>query len=225
MDKYQKYALGILIVPLFYTFINKGSGKILAMAGFLYVLIFLFHRPLVRLFTKVKRPLLAYGIAVLINGLIVEVLAYFSNLDTIHAGEKAYLFASSSLAEDLLISLPYYIVLALVYVWAVKKYKFTTFQLGFIIWLFWAINVDEWIHLFQLVAGGPAGIIGFIFAGVTMLFTLHAPILFFESRLAEAYPNRVESKSKYFYVFLLQYLSLIPIFVIAFLRFNILPNF
>ncbi|MDO8494904.1 MAG: hypothetical protein Q7S32_00045 [bacterium] len=223
MDKYQKYGLFTLALSLFLmTIFSRGSERILYVSGILYSLVFLFHTPLEKIFSGIKRPLRAYGIAVVANGLIVETLAYFTNLDRIRAGEKAYLFATSRVAADIFMSLPYYIVLALIYTWAVKKYKFTTFSLGFIIWLFWAITVDEWVHLLQLFAGGLPGVVGFVLAGFIMLFTLHAPIVIFEKRIAEAYPSRLDTKLKYVYVFLLQNLSMIPPFVIGFIAYNIL---
>ena len=98
------------------------------------------------------------------------------------------------------------------------------FQLGVVIALFWAIFVDAitiapfvviGAHFIELLHGN---IIAFVLAGFIMLYTLHAPILIFENKFNEIYPNRSESKAKYPIVFALQYLALIVTFIVVIIR-------
>lgn len=224
MDRYQAFGTLSIIFSLFFGLVvAQDSSRILFLAGILYGLLFIFHKPLKRAVgSKTEKPLFAYGLAVVINGLVVEVLAYLSNLDKIKAGLPADLFATSSLAADLLVGLPYYIANAWVFVWALKRYQFTAFQLGFIIWLFNAFSVDVFKHFVELLQGN---VLGFAIAGIIMLFTLHGPIVLFEDRIAQAYPNRSNSTVKYLKTFLLQFLPLAVTFAIVFIKFNILPNF
>jgi len=223
MDKYQKFGVFILTFALFFMLVvSDGSERILFFGGIGYGLVFIFHHPIKRfILPKVERPLLAYGTLVVMNGLFMEVLAYASNLEKIKAGESAYLFATSSLGLDLLISLPYYITFTLIFSLAVKKYAFSVFQLGFVIWLGQAMSVDIFSHFFELLSGN---ILGFALAGILMLFTLHAPILLFENKFQEIYPNRNRSWIKYPIVFFLQILPLAVTFIIVFIKFNVLPN-
>ncbi len=220
MDKYQKFGIFAILFSLFFGIaMAKGSERILYLAGIVYGLFFIFHAPIEKaIIPKIKRPLLSYGIAVVLNGLFVEVLAFLSNLDKIRAGETAYLFATSSIFADLLMSLPYYIVLAAVFAWSIRHYEISVFELGFIIWIFWAIFVDNWAHFKELVFQGQ--IVGFILAGFLMLFTLHGSILLFENKFKEIYPNRSMSWKKYPVVFSLQALSIIITFIIAFARYK-----
>lgn len=229
MDRYQKFGLFAIVLALFLMLaISQGSERILMWAGVVYGLVFVFHKPLERLFIeRLKRPLLAYGILVVLNGLFVEVLAFLGNADKIRATGQADLFATTSLNADLLVSLPYYIVNAAVFMWAVKRYKFTIFKLGVIIWLFNAVFVDA-VTIAPFVFIGKHflallhfNVIEFVVSGIMMLFTLHAAIVLFENKFQEIYPNRSHSWKKYPIVFALQYLPLMVTFAILFIGFNL----
>lgn len=197
--------------------VAQGSEKILWLSGVLYGAFFIAHAPIERAVAlRVRRPLLAYGVLVVLNGLLVEVLAYQSNLDRIRAGRGADLFATTSLAEDLLISIPYYVVNAGVLAWVVRRFAFTTFELAAAIWAYNAVAVDAFKHVIALFAGD---VLGFLLAGVVMLFTLHAPIRLFDDTFRARYPDRSRSWAKYPIGFALQLLPLAATFVVSFLRF------
>ena len=145
MDKYQKFGIGALVFSLLFMLFGHGQGieDVLFIGGVVYGLVFIFHSPLERfIIPKTNHPVLLYGMLVLLNGLFVEVLAYIGNLPKIEAGKQAFLFSTSSLSADILLSLPYYIILAVIYMLVMKKYELTTFKLGVIIALFWAMFVD-----------------------------------------------------------------------------------
>jgi hypothetical protein len=221
MDKYKRFAVFTLFVSLFFMFVvTGGSERVLFLGGILYSLVFFFHSRLERFFaSRTSHAIRAYGIGVLANGLIVEILAYASNTDKIRAGQEVFLFATSSLPADLLIGFPYYLTFALIFAWAVRKYYFSVFSLGVTIFIGQAMTVDIFSHLFQLLAGN---IIGFLMAGLMMLFTLHAPIVLFSSKIQEQYPNRSRSWVRYPLLVLLQLIPLVITFIIVFIKFNIL---
>jgi len=224
VDRYQIFGIFALLLSVFLivVFTNLSTESVLYIGGLVYALVFIFHRPLERvLMPWIKRPLFAYGVFIVLNGLFIETLAYLSNLDRIHAGEKVFLFASSSLCVDLLIGLPYYLSFALLFAWAMKRYDLSTFQLGLIIWFAQASSTDMFSHFIPLFIGGVPGVVGFILAGFTMLFTLHTPTILFDNRLREAYPNRSNSWLKYPVVIVMQVIPIIVTFIIAFVSFNL----
>ncbi len=207
LDRYQKFGLLAMAPSLFLFTVLGGTERILFLSGILYGIGLLLHSRIEAfIIPRVGgRPLLAYGAAVVINGMLVETLAFLSNLDRIRAGERAFLFGRS-LEVDLLVGLPYYVTLAAVYSWSLKRYEMTAFELALVIWLFWAMAVDEFSHLFALLGGE---LLGFLLAGTLMLYTLHGPIVVFESRLRQAHPERSRSWKRFPVVFILQALSLL----------------
>ncbi|MEZ0226081.1 MAG: hypothetical protein ACAH83_16115 [Alphaproteobacteria bacterium] len=206
IDRYQLFGLFSIAASAFFMLVAfQGSARLLFIGGFAYGLLLLFHKPAERLARKyVAHPLRAYGIGVVVNGMLMEVLAYTSSLDRIARGEKVPLFSHESLAEDLAIGLPYYIILAGVFCWSVRRYALTAFELGAVIFLFWAIAVDEFVHLRNLFQGA---VLEFLLAGLLMVFTLHGSIVIFEKQLQEAYPNRRRGWQRFAVPFCLQILS------------------
>jgi hypothetical protein len=124
-DPYKLFGFSAIILSLFFiVFVAEGTGKILFAGGIAYGLVFIFHLRLDRLVDeKVKGPLFAYGGAVVANGLIMEVLAYLSNLDKTAHGQKAALFSQQSLLADLAMGLPFYLVLAAAFLMAVIRFN------------------------------------------------------------------------------------------------------
>lgn len=211
---YKIFGIFTLLFSLFFMFvIAEGSARILFVSGILYSLVLIFHNPLERLFASwTTHPLRAYAIGVVINGLIVETLAYTSSLDRIRAGEQIWLFASSSLTADLLLSLPYYLAYAWIFAWAVRKYDFSPLNLGVTIFIAQAIMVDVFTHFIQLFSGN---ILGFVQAGMLMLFTLHGSIILFSSKIKQQYPNRSRSWVRYPLVAVLQIIPVpIPLIIV-----------
>ncbi|TAL26940.1 MAG: hypothetical protein EPN97_18410 [Alphaproteobacteria bacterium] len=207
-DQRQAFGIFAVLVSLFFmTVVMHGSMRILFFGGIAYGLLFIFHHAAERAAMKVQKPLRAYAAAVVLNGMTVEVLAYLGNADDIAAGKKVPLFHQGSLMLDLVVGLPYYVILAGVFSWALKRYAFTTLQLGAVIFLFWAGAVDEFVHLRALLQGNLPE---FLLAGFLMLCTLHGSIVAFEKPLASAYPNRPKPGWREFIIlFLLQGLSFI----------------
>jgi len=213
--------LALLLGFVFAHLFNRPTEAILPVAaGLLYSIIFLFHSPLERAFVaRLEQPLRGYGVAVVLYGLVVETIAYLANVRRIKSGEPVWLFATDSLIQDLVMGLPYYLVLAWAFTWGVKRFVFSTFQLGVLIWATWSIATDEFKHVIALLGGN---VVDFCVAGFMMLFTLHAPIVLFEKKLAAAYPARSDHWKKYPIVFGLQLLSLPASFALGFVRYNIL---
>lgn len=226
MDKYQKFGVFTLLLSLFLVFaFSQGLDRVLYISGLVYSAAFIFHKPIERIFiSRLKKPLLAYALLVLTNGLLIETLAYFHNLPRIRAGEPVFLFDTSSLGADLLVSLPYYISFALIFTWLIKKYGFSTFEFTFMVGVTQALTTDEFTHAFALFTGGVGGILGFIFAGFIMLFTLGTPYVWFENKFREAYPSRNTSWIKFPIGMILQLIPLAITFAIVFTKYNILKN-
>jgi hypothetical protein len=217
MNKYRLYGILIFVFTLFFTLaIAQGQDRILYSAGFVYALVFIFHTQLRRfILPRVKRPLFAYGLLVVLNGLLVEALAYISNISRIQAGEEVFLFSTSSLLADLLLSLPYYLAFALIFVWILKRFRFSTLQFGLTVWFAQAVSVDIFSHFFELLSGN---ILGFFVAGITMLSVLHAPIVIFEEKFNHLYPARSTSFLRYPLLFVLQMIPIPIPFIIIFIK-------
>jgi hypothetical protein len=222
LDSYQKFAFLTLFVSLFLFLVNTGSERILFIGGIVYSIVLFLHNSLERfLATRTTNVIHAYGTAVLINGLFIEILAYTSNTDKIAAGnlKDVHLFATSSLLTDLLMGLPYYIAFAFIFAWAVRKYDFTPLTLGFTIFLGQALTVDQFTHFIGLLGGNVPG---FLLPGFLMLFTFHAPIILFWSKIQEQYPNRIHGWKKYPISIILQLLPLVMVLATAFIKIVIL---
>jgi hypothetical protein len=219
--KYRIFGIFTLLFSLFFMFVvSEGSVRILFISGILYSFVLFFHNQLERLFTSwTTHPLRAYAIGVVVNGLIVETLAYTSQLDRIRAGEQVFLFATSSLTADLLLSLPYYLAYAWIFAWAVRKYDFSPLSLGVTIFIAQAVMVDVFTHFIQLFSGN---ILGFLQGGMLMLFTLHGSIILFSSMIKQQYPNRSRSWVRYPILGVLQLVPLPLPLIIVFIKTYIL---
>lgn len=222
LDNYQKFAFLSLFVSLFFFMAQDGSEHILFIGGIVYSIVLFLHNPLERfLASRTTNVIQAYGKAVLINGLFIEILAYTSNTDKIVTGnlKDVHLFATSSLFTDLLMGLPYYIAFAFIFAWAVRKYDFTPLTLGFTIFLGQALTVDQFTHFIGLLGGNVPG---FLLPGFLMLFTFHAPIILYWSKIQEQYPNRIQGWKKYPITIILQLLPLVLVLATAFIKIVIL---
>lgn len=216
MDNYQKFgvfALLICIPFVFASFLNQGQGIIFAI-GVLYGLIFIFHSRVEKsIIPKIKRPLIFYVIFVFASGIFIESLAYFNNLAKIKAGQDVYLFSSDFVTDVFIKGIPHYLLIAIFLSLLVRKYYFSVFELGFILWIFWAVVVDKFSHLQALLAGNA---LDFIMAGLLMVFGLHWPILIFHNSLNAAYPKRSRHWLKYPAAFISLFLSVIILTVLIF---------
>jgi len=217
MDNYQKFgvfAIAISIPFVFASFLNQGQG-IIFVIGILYGLIFIFHSRVEKsIIPKIKKPLIFYGVFVFLSGMLIESLAYLNNLKKIKAGQDVYLFSSDFITDLFIKGLPHYILIAFFLSLLVRKYYFSVFELGFILWLFWAVVVDKFSHLHALLAGN---VLDFTMAGLLMVFGLHWPILVFRDSLDEAYPKRSRHWFKYPVAFMSLILSVIVLTVLVFL--------
>jgi hypothetical protein len=221
-DSYQKFALLTFFISLFFFMVQDGSERILFVGGIIYSIVVFLHNPIERfLSSRTTNVIQAYGTAVLINGLFIEILAYTSNADAIAAGnlKDVHLFDTTSLLSDLLMSLPYYIAFAFIFAWAVSKYDFTPLSLGLTIFIGQALTVDQFTHFIGLLGGNVPG---FLLPGFLMLFTFHAPIILFWLKIQEQYPNRIHSWKKYPITIILQLLPLVMVLATAFIKIVIL---
>lgn len=217
IDNYQKFGIFAIVISTPFTvssFFNQGQGIIFAI-GIVYGLIFVFHSRIEKIIIpKIKKPLIFYGVFVFLSGLLIESLAYFNNLAKIKAGQGVYLFSSDLIADLFIKGLPHYILIAVFLSLLVRKYYLSVFELGFILWIFWAIVVDQFSHLQALLAGN---VLDFTMAGLLMVFGLHWPILIFHNSLNEAYPKRSKHWFKYPAAFISLILSVIVLTVLVFL--------
>jgi len=216
MDNYQKFGVFAIVISIpfvFASFFNQGQG-IIFVIGILYGLIFIFHSRVEKSIPKIKKPLIFYGVLVFLSGMFIEALAYFNNLAKIKAGQNVYLFSPDFITDLFIKGLPHYILIAIFLSLLVRKYYFSVFELGFILWLFWAVVVDKFSHLHALLAGN---VLDFTMAGLLMVFGLHWPILVFRDSLDEAYPKRSRHWFKYPVAFMSLILSVIVLTVLVFL--------
>src|SRR5262245_32312046 len=202
IDGFQIFGVLTLLVSIFFLLaVARGSERLLFLGGIFYSGVLFFHAPLKQFIVlRTTHVLRAYGIAIFVNGMLMEVLAYFSSADRIRSGQEVFLFAPSSLFDDLISGLTYYITFVGIFVWALLRYDFSAFDLGVVIFLAQAMTVDAFTHLIQLFSGN---VLGFLMAGLIMLFTFHAPIVLFSSAIKLRYPNRSRSFSRYPVVILL----------------------
>lgn len=217
MDNYQKFGIFAIVISIPFTvvsFFNQGQGVIFVI-GIVYGLIFIFHAKIEKIIIpKIKRPLIFYGLFVFLSGMLIESLAYFNNLAKIKAGQDVYLFSTDFISDLFIKGIPHYILIAVFLSLLVKKYYFSVFELGFILWLFWAVVVDRFSHLHALLAGNP---LDFTMAGLLMVFGLHWPILVFYNSLNEAYPKRSRHWFKYPVAFIGLFFAVIVLTVLVFL--------
>ena len=217
MDNYQKFGIFAIVISIPFTvasFFNQGQGVIFAI-GILYGLIFIFHSRIEKdIISKIKKPLVFYGVFVFLSGMFIESLAYFNNLVKIKAGQDVFLFSPDLITDLFIKGLPHYILIAIFLSLLVRKYYFSVFELGFILWLFWAVVVDNFSHLQALLTGN---ILDFTMAGLLMVFGLHWPILVFRDSLDEAYPKRSRHWFKYPAAFISLILSVVVLTVLVFL--------
>ena len=217
MDNYQKFGIFAIVISIPFTvasFLNQGQGVIFAI-GILYGLIFIFHSRIEKdIISKIKKPLVFYGVFVFFSGMFIESLAYFNNLVKIKAGQDVFLFSPDLITDLFIKGLPHYILIAIFLSLLVRKYYFSVFELGFILWLFWAVVVDNFSHLQALLTGN---ILDFTMAGLLMVFGLHWPILVFRDSLDEAYPKRSRHWFKYPAAFISLILSVVVLTVLVFL--------
>lgn len=211
MDNYQKFGVFAIIVSIpfvFASFLNQFQG-IIFFIGILYGLIFVFHSRIEKsIIPKIKKPLIFYGVFVFASGMLIEALAYLNNLKEIKAGQDVYLFSSDFITDFFIKGLPHYLLIAFSLSHLVKKYYFSVFELGFILWLFWAIVVDRFSHLQALLAGNA---LDFTMAGLLMVFGLHWPILLFRNSFNEAYPKR----SRHWFKYPAAFISLILVIILT----------
>ena len=146
--------------------------------------------------------------------MLIETLAYLNNLGRIKAGENVYLFSSDFITDLFIRGLPHYLLIAFFLSLLVKKYYFSVFELGFILWIFWAVVVDQFSHLQALLTGN---VLDFTMAGLLLVFGLHWPILIFRNSLNEAYPKRSRHWFKYPAAFMSLVLSVIILTVLVFI--------
>lgn len=216
MDNYQKFGIFALVISVPFTvasLFNQGQSIIFAI-GILYGLIFVFHSRIEKnVVPKIKKPLIFYGVFVFLSGLLIESLAYLNNLTKIKAGGDVYLFSPDFVTDVFIKGIPHYILIALFLSLLLRKYYFSVFELGFILWIFWAVVVDQFSHLQALLAGN---LLDFTIAGLLLVFGLHWPILIFNNSLNEAYPKRSRHWFKYIAAFMSLILSVIVLTVLIF---------
>lgn len=216
MDNYQKFGIFAIVISTPFTvasFFNHGQGIIFAI-GILYGLIFVFHSRIEKIVVpKIKRPLFFYGLFVFLSGMFIESLAYFNNLAKIKAGQDVYLFSPDFVTDVFIKGIPHYILIAIFLSLLVRKYYLSVFELGFILWIFWAVVVDRFSHLQALLAGN---ILDFTMAGLLMVFGLHWPILIFHNSLNMTYPKRSRHWFKYIAAFISLIISVIVLTILVF---------
>ncbi|MFT5173646.1 MAG: hypothetical protein ACI8W7_001824 [Gammaproteobacteria bacterium] len=191
-------------------------GGVTFLTGALFSFHLFFKHQLKRLFSNVKNPIRTYGILMLIAGLVLETLAYVGNIPKIITGQDVFLF-SPNYVIDMLIGLPHYIVLALVWVWFLKRYQISLMEQVLLVGIFWAIKVDQFHHLFMLIGGGVPGVIDFFIAGSIVAFGLCWPLLLVEDKIAEQFPSRKKGFVKYLFSIPVQVVPFIVLFITGFI--------
>jgi len=209
MDNYQKFGVLSLLISIPFTvayFLNK-SASVIFIIGILAGLAYIFHTKIEKnLIFRIKKPLVAYASLVFISGIMIETLAYFTNLAKIKSGLNIYLFSPNFFVDVFVIGVPHYLMIAVLLSLAIRKYHFSSFEMGFMIWLIFAVVVDDFSHFRALLAGN---IIDFTMAGLLMVFGLHWPVVLFENKFNETYPHRLNKWIKFpvlFFGFLLMFI-------------------
>lgn len=203
----------ILLVSVFLARLAGGWNGTVFVIGIIYGLALAFRKTLRNLVRGTPKPLITYGLLVFIGGLFLEIAAYLSNLDRITAGESVYLF-STSFTKDFLIGLPHYAAVAAVWCWVVKRYKISALQQFVLILIFWGIVVDEFSHLFALIAGN---VVDFILAGWVIVSGLNWPLLLLEEKLESTFPDRNTNWVRFPIAFFSQIVAFPVLFLASFL--------
>lgn len=201
MDNYQKFgAFSLLIsIPFAVTSFFNNGASVIFISGVISGLIYLFHAKIEeRFIRKMKKPLIAYASLVFASGIIIEILAYLTNLAKISSGLNVYLFSQNFFIDVFVIGVPHYLMIALLLSLMIRKYHFSSLELGFMIWLIFAVFVDDFSHFRALLAGN---IIDFTMAGLLMVFALHWPIVLFQGRFNEIYSHRSNKWVKFLVLF------------------------
>jgi hypothetical protein len=220
IDRHTFFGIFTLFFALFFISITgKDSPHYIFYIAFPYASILFFHKYLERQAQKVKNPLFWYGIFVFLGGMLIEFFAYKTSIFLVALGKNPVVFCPESLACDLfLFGLPHYILIALGFMWTLRRYDFSVLQLGLVIFLFWAIVVDQFSHFVGLFVAGIPGIIGFVQAGLLMVFAFHGPYIIFQKRIRELFPARSISNKKYIPLVLFQGAAILLVLCIAIAR-------
>lgn len=190
---------------------NYFEGAVF-LVGVLYGIILIFHSVIEKtFFAGIKRPLLAYGLLVFAGGILIELAAYISNIPKIREGKPVYLF-SPNLLGDFLIACPHYIALGATWAWVIERYKLSAFQQAILIGLFWAVVVDSFSHVQNLLRGN---VLDFIMAGLIMVTALNWPLVLMQNELARVLPGRRNGWTKYPVAFLAQIIPMIVLIINA----------
>ncbi len=220
-DFYKLFGLFTIIFAFFFIIV-LGTDNVppyVIYIGFPYAFILFFHKRLEFLADKVKNPLLWFGFLVFSGGMLIEFLAYKTSGYLVAQGQNPVVFCPDSLGCDLLLfGIPHYALIVYGFVWTLKRYDFSVFEFGLAIFLFWAVAVDEFSHFIGLFVRGIPGIIGFVQAGLLLVFAFHGPYIIFEKRIREMLPERSTSIKKYVPMILFQGASILLVFIIAIIR-------
>lgn len=219
-DAYKLFGLFTLLFTLFFIIVMGGDApSYVFYIGFPYALALFFHKRLKVLASEVQHPLLWFGFLVFVGGMLIEFLAYKTSGFLVASGQNPVVFCPDSLACDLvLFGIPHYVLIAYGFIWTLKRYDFSVFKFGMTIFLFWAVVVDQFSHFIGLFVGGIPGIVGFIQAGLLLVFAFHGAYIIFEKRIRELYPQRSSSRKKYVPMILFQGASILLVLVIAIIR-------
>ncbi|MBL8994088.1 MAG: hypothetical protein JNM63_12155 [Spirochaetia bacterium] len=217
LDRNKIFGISVLFATLFFIAIagNRHPNALLYL-GFPYALILIFRQSCVRLASQITRPILWYGIAIFLSGLLLEFLAFRTSVFLTAHGQKPFVFYPDSLAGDLLLfGVPHYALIAFGFTWTVRRYDFSIFQLGLAIFLFWAVVMDQFTHFIGLFTGGIPGILGFFQAGFLMLAAFHGPYVIFEEGIRSIHPEGSRSVKKYFFLILFQGAAILLVFLMG----------
>ncbi len=219
-DTYKLFGLFTLIFSFFFIVVmGSDAPPYVFYIGLPYALVLFFHKRFELLAQKVHKPLLWFGILVFLGGMLIEFLAYKTSVYLVAQGQNPVVFCPDSLACDLfLFGIPHYLLITYGFTWTLKRYDFSVFKFGLTIFLFWAVVVDQFTHFIGLFIGGIPGIIGFIQAGLLMVFAFHGPYIIFEKRIREMFPDRSTSRRKYIPMILFQATSILLVLMIALVR-------
>ena len=216
-DKFTLLGIFTLLFTFFFI-VATGSDAphYVFYIGFPYAFILFFHKKLEHRAERVAKPLFWYGFFVFFSGMLVEFFAYKTSIFLVAQGKNPVVFCPTSLSCDLLLfGIPHYALIVYGFIWVLRRYDFTVRKFGLAIFFFWAIAVDQGSHFLGLFVGGIPGILGFIQAGLLLVFAFHGPYIIFEKRIREILPERSTSKKKYLYMTLFQAAAILLVFAIA----------